>query len=149
VLFLFTSIILSYFDLRTINLLLYSVFLAANLAFSWLSLQWGFPFYGYGYFMAALLAFVLAFLVTVYFLKDLPIFPITPSSADTRSRNLFEQETGDRRLKKEERRKKKEERRKKKEERRKKEEGRRKKEEGRRKGAEGHSAERNSRARET
>jgi len=74
VLFLFTSIILSYFDMRTINLLLYSLFLAANFGFSLLSLHWGFPYYGYGYFMAALFAFVLAFLVTVYFLKDLPYY---------------------------------------------------------------------------
>jgi len=74
VLFLFISIILSYFDLRKVNLLLHLVFLGTNFTFTLISMKWGFQFYGYGYFMSSLFTFGLAFLVTVYFLKDLPYY---------------------------------------------------------------------------
>jgi uncharacterized membrane protein len=84
VLFLFTTIILSYFDLRKINLILYSVFLITNFMFSLISLKWGFPFYGYGYFMSSLVAFGLSFLVTVYFLKDLPYFTFVRGTSVSR-----------------------------------------------------------------
>jgi uncharacterized membrane protein len=72
VLFLFVSIILSYFDVRLVNLLLQSFFMLSNLCFTLLTLYWGFPFYGYGYFLASLLSFCLAFLMTAYYVEDLP-----------------------------------------------------------------------------
>jgi uncharacterized membrane protein len=46
--------------------------LLSNLGFTVLTLYWGFPLYGYGYFLAALLSFCLAFLVTAYYVEDLP-----------------------------------------------------------------------------
>ena len=72
VLFLFVSIILSYFDVRRINLLLQSVFMFLNLAFTVMTLYWGFPYYGYGYFLSALVSFCLGFLVVAYYVEDLP-----------------------------------------------------------------------------
>jgi uncharacterized membrane protein len=72
VLFLFVSIILSYFDVRRVNLALQVLFFGSNLIFTVVSLKLGFPFYGYGYFLSSMLTFVVALLVAAYYLEDLP-----------------------------------------------------------------------------
>jgi uncharacterized membrane protein len=72
VLFLFVSIILSYFDVRRVNLLLQAFFMLMNLCFTVITLHWGFPYYGYGYFLAALLSFGAGFLITAFYVEDLP-----------------------------------------------------------------------------
>ena len=72
VLILMLLIILAYFDFRGPVLAIQAMFLAANAVFAWLSLQFGFAYYGYGFFLACLLTFVVAYLVTARFLADLP-----------------------------------------------------------------------------
>jgi uncharacterized membrane protein len=71
-LYLFMTIILSYFDLRHIVLTLHTLFLAANTAFTLWSLFLGFPWYGHGYFLACLVSFLAALLVTVHVVGRLP-----------------------------------------------------------------------------
>jgi uncharacterized membrane protein len=48
------------------------LFLAANALLTFISLKLGFRFYGYGYFLSALIAFAVAFVTTDYFLRRLP-----------------------------------------------------------------------------
>jgi polysaccharide biosynthesis protein PelG len=70
--FLFLTIALCYFDLRKSVLALYSLFFVTNLVFTWASMKMGFAYYGYGYFLSALVTFVAAFLVTAWYLNRLP-----------------------------------------------------------------------------
>jgi len=70
--FLFLLIFLAYFDLRRIMLSLAALFLVANTLLTLVTLRLGFPFYGYGYFLSALIAFAAAFLATDYFIQRLP-----------------------------------------------------------------------------
>ena len=70
--FLFLSILLSYFDLRMAALRLQIVFLIANAALTYLTMTMGFAFYGYGYFLASLIAFLYAFFVALRYLGELP-----------------------------------------------------------------------------
>jgi polysaccharide biosynthesis protein PelG len=70
--FLFLMIFLAYFDLRRMTLYVASLFLGANTLFTLATLKLGFPFYGYGYFLSALVAFAAAFTVTDYFIRRLP-----------------------------------------------------------------------------
>ncbi len=70
--FLFLMILLAYFDARRAALALAALFLAANAVLTWVSLKLGFRFYGYGYFLSALIAFAAAFITTDYFLRRLP-----------------------------------------------------------------------------
>jgi polysaccharide biosynthesis protein PelG len=83
VLFLFMTIVLSYFDLRRVAVALQAVFLVANTAFTLLSLRLGFPWYGHGYFMAVLVSFTVALFVTIHYVRQLPYqaFVCTNSSA--------------------------------------------------------------------
>jgi polysaccharide biosynthesis protein PelG len=70
--FLFLMIVLTYLDLRRVTLALSGLFLFSNCAFTLATLKLGFPYYGYGYFLSALLAFAAAFLAAGYFLERLP-----------------------------------------------------------------------------
>lgn len=70
--FLFLSIVLSYFDQRRTLLALSVLFLGANCLFTLVSLRLGFAFYGYGYFLSALVAFGCAFTATARFITRLP-----------------------------------------------------------------------------
>lgn len=72
VLSLALSIALSYFDLRRPALLLQVLFLVTNLVATYVFLQMGFPYYGYGYFLAALVTFAATFLVVAFYLDRLP-----------------------------------------------------------------------------
>lgn len=72
VLFLFQSILLSYLDLRGLNLALQLTFLVLNGGLTYVFMEQGFPYYGYGYFVASLVSFLLGFLVTSFALKRLP-----------------------------------------------------------------------------
>ena len=47
-------------------------FLATNAIFTWVSLQHGFAYYGYGYFAAALLSFLIGAMVTFRELGRIP-----------------------------------------------------------------------------
>jgi polysaccharide biosynthesis protein PelG len=69
---LFLLIVLSYFDLRRINLAIAGLFLVTNCIFTLGTLKFGFAYYGYGYCLSALVAFAAAFLATGHFLDRLP-----------------------------------------------------------------------------
>lgn len=56
---LFTTIPISYFDLRRLMLELQIVFLTSNVVLTAAALAAGFPWYGYGHFAATLLSFTL------------------------------------------------------------------------------------------
>jgi polysaccharide biosynthesis protein PelG len=70
--FLFLIILLSYFDLRRETLWLQILFCSANGIFTLIAREAGFAFYGYGYFLACVVAFGAAFLVTAHHLERLP-----------------------------------------------------------------------------
>jgi uncharacterized membrane protein len=63
---LFVSIVLSYFDLRRTMLKISVLFFVSNFLFSCVSMKLGFPFYGYGYFLACFVTFAAAFLMMAY-----------------------------------------------------------------------------------
>jgi uncharacterized membrane protein len=72
VLTLFLLILLSYFDNRKASLLIQLVFLLSNALFSWGSLELGFQYYGYGYFLSAFVSFILAAVIMVRYMGRLP-----------------------------------------------------------------------------
>lgn len=72
VLMLFQYIILSYFDCRRAAMWCQGLFLAANAIFTLFSMQMGFAWYGYGYFAATLLGFVVSSLVLFAHIRKLP-----------------------------------------------------------------------------
>ena len=84
VLFLALSITLSYFDLRRTALRLQVLFLVTNGLFSWCTLQMGFSYYGYGYFLSAVTTFVAAFLAVAHYLNRLPYQTFVVSNASVR-----------------------------------------------------------------
>lgn len=70
--FLFLWIILSYFDQRRTQAVLGGLFLVTNGLFTFLSLRMGFPYYGYGYFLSALVMFGCAFVMSARLISRLP-----------------------------------------------------------------------------
>ncbi|WP_448189939.1 exopolysaccharide Pel transporter PelG [Azospirillum sp. sgz301742] len=84
VLFMFTTIILSYFDLRLRNLLVQLFYLAANAGLTWVFSELGFAWYGYGYFLASLLAFAVAYLMAADALKRLPFVAFVANNPSVR-----------------------------------------------------------------
>jgi uncharacterized membrane protein len=71
VMFVFCCIVLAYFDRRMDVLWLQAVYLALNGGLSALFMALGYPFYGYGYFLASLIVMVLAYLVCLRRVQDL------------------------------------------------------------------------------
>jgi polysaccharide biosynthesis protein PelG len=74
VMILFCAILLQYFDARRPALLLQSVFLVANAAFTYLSLELGFAYLGYGYFLATIITFAIGIGLLFNVLRQLPYF---------------------------------------------------------------------------
>ena len=72
VLTMFLVIMLSYFDNRKASLFIQAVFMISNLLFSIISMKMGFTYYGYGYFMATLITFITAFIITMTYIARLP-----------------------------------------------------------------------------
>jgi uncharacterized membrane protein len=70
--FVLLTIVLSYLDLSRLTLRLHGLFLATNAVGTLVCLRLGFPYYGYGYFVAAVVAFLAACIVTLRCLEDLP-----------------------------------------------------------------------------
>ncbi|MFN3076154.1 MAG: exopolysaccharide Pel transporter PelG [Alphaproteobacteria bacterium] len=68
-LFIFESVMLSYFDMRKVVLGLNTLFLASNAIATVITLNLGFPYYGLGYLSAAAISFIAGLLVLVYKLK--------------------------------------------------------------------------------
>lgn len=72
VLSLICLIMLQYFDARRLALWVQVVFLATNGLFTWVTLEFGFAYLGYGYFLAALATFVISVLALLHVLRQLP-----------------------------------------------------------------------------
>ncbi len=72
ILTMFIIIILYYFDFRKVALGLNFLLLASNVIFTFVTLELGFPFYGYGYFLSSILTFSVAYGVSFHYLKALP-----------------------------------------------------------------------------
>lgn len=84
VLMLFQLIILSYFDCRRQTMWLQGLFLITNIIFTFVSLQWGFQYYGYGYFLAALISFFATSLVLFSHIRNLPYHAFITSNNSLR-----------------------------------------------------------------
>ena len=72
VLVLVLFIVLAYFDFRGPVLCMQAVLLVTNAGFTYATLQFGFPYYGYGYFLSALVTFAVAYAVTFHYVGELP-----------------------------------------------------------------------------
>lgn len=72
VLILFCMILLQYFDARRPALVVQFVFLVTNAGATWFTLDLGFAYLGYGYFVAALVTFVVAIALVYAVLTRLP-----------------------------------------------------------------------------
>lgn len=69
---LFISVFLSYFDNRKGALTVAATFLVTNGLFTAISLKLGYPFYGYGYFLASLTTFLVSAVILESFVRKLP-----------------------------------------------------------------------------
>lgn len=69
--FVFCCVVLAYFDRRQDLLWLNTLFLVLNVGLSFLTLRLGFPFYGYGYFLASVIAMAAAYATVVARASDL------------------------------------------------------------------------------
>jgi polysaccharide biosynthesis protein PelG len=86
-LFLLLTIVLSYLDLMRLTLALHTLFFVTNALGTTATLWLGFPTYGYGYFVASVVAFLAACVVTLRCLEDLPYHAfITGNSSVTNRR---------------------------------------------------------------
>lgn len=72
VLVLFEMIVLSYFDCRRITMWIQLFFLISNALLTYLTIDMGFTYYGYGYFLSALLTFGLTTIVLYTHIQNLP-----------------------------------------------------------------------------
>jgi uncharacterized membrane protein len=70
--FLLLTIVLSYLDLNRVSLALHGLFLTVNWLATLGTLYLGFPYYGYGYFLASVVSFLAASIVTFRRLDELP-----------------------------------------------------------------------------
>ncbi|MBF8272764.1 MAG: hypothetical protein HW380_1869 [Magnetococcales bacterium] len=67
----FLGIFLSYFDFRRDILFISCFFLVTNGLFTWVFMKQGFAFYGFGYFLASLTTFAVAYIITFFKVKEL------------------------------------------------------------------------------
>jgi polysaccharide biosynthesis protein PelG len=72
VLILFATIILSYFDCRRTNMWIFVFYLATNTLFTLITIQMGYSYYGYGFFLASALTFFLAAALLLSHVRKLP-----------------------------------------------------------------------------
>lgn len=71
-LLLFSSIILQYFDCRKANMWIFIFYFVANAIFTLITLQLGFEYYGYGFFLSSCLSFLIAAVILFDHVKKLP-----------------------------------------------------------------------------
>jgi uncharacterized membrane protein len=79
------TIVLSYFDLRTMTLKIHIFFLVTNAFFTYVTMQMGFSYYGFGYFISALATFALAFLAVAHYAGRLTYQTFLVSNASIES----------------------------------------------------------------
>lgn len=72
VLVLFTTIILSYFDCRKANMWIFFFYFASNTVLTLVFMQWGYEYYGYGFFLASALTFFLSAAILFAHVRKLP-----------------------------------------------------------------------------
>lgn len=82
--FLLLTIVLSYLDQNRTTLALHCLFFATNALVTAGCVHLGFAYYGYGYFLAAIVAFLAASVVTVGRLSDLPYHAFVTGNASVR-----------------------------------------------------------------
>ena len=82
---LFLTVIHSYFDNRRSVLLIQGFFCFSNIAFSLVSREMGFTYYGYGYFLANLLTFALAAYTLERYIRRLPYHTFVTNNASVQS----------------------------------------------------------------
>lgn len=81
----YLTILLSYLDLNRSVLWLSTLLLACNAIFTWASRSLGFAYYGYGYFLAAVVTFLVATFVAMRYLDDLPYHTFVRGNASVRT----------------------------------------------------------------
>lgn len=72
VLILFTTIILSYFDCRKSNMVIFAVYFVLNAILTLVFMQMGYEYYGYGFFLSSALSFFLAAAILFAHVRKLP-----------------------------------------------------------------------------
>ena len=72
VLMAFVAVVLAYFDLRRKLLLVYFLLFVTNTVFSLVSVRMGFAYYGYGFFLSALVTLVVAYGLAAWSVGRLP-----------------------------------------------------------------------------
>jgi uncharacterized membrane protein len=72
VLILFATIILSYFDCRRSNMWIFVIYLALNTLFTLITIQMGYSYYGYGFFLASAITFFIAAAILLSHVRKLP-----------------------------------------------------------------------------
>ena len=69
---LFEMIVLAYFECRRAALWIQVAFFVSNALFTYIAMKAGFAYYGYGYFLSAVLTFLLATVALYHYSKQLP-----------------------------------------------------------------------------
>ncbi len=82
--FLLLTIVLSYLDLNKLTLGLHLLFFALNAVGTLATVHLGFSYYGYGYFLASVVSFLAASVVTLRCLDDLPYHAFITGNASVR-----------------------------------------------------------------
>lgn len=72
VMVLFTTIILSYFDCRRANMWIFCFYFVSNAILTLVFMQWGYEYYGYGFFLSSALTFVLSAGILFAHVRKLP-----------------------------------------------------------------------------
>ena len=85
ILTLFLLVLLTYFDNRKACLIIQLVFLVSNAAFTWISIDAGFAYYGLGYFLASFFTFLFASIVMTRYVAKLPYHTFITSNASVRT----------------------------------------------------------------
>ena len=80
VLSLFLTIILSYFDNRRAAVKIQILFLVTNGLFTYISMQMGFEYYGYGYFLSSLVVFLYSAFTVEKYVSNLPYHAFVTSN---------------------------------------------------------------------
>lgn len=89
-LLLANTIILSYFDCRRQVMWIYAAFLLMNIVFTWLSIDMGYAYYGYGYFFSTVFSFVISVGVMFSHLRHLLYHAFITNNLSVRSPALAE-----------------------------------------------------------
>lgn len=101
VLVLFTTIILSYFDCRKANMWIFFFYFATNTILTLVFMQWGYKYYGFGFFLSSAASFFLASLVLFVHVRKLPYHAFITNNNSVKlpkahtSADYYEDGTGD------------------------------------------------------